>query len=108
MHVRGVVRWRILFSVLKWTLHQSLRPGDIGYLTYLHGTIYEQEYGYDITFEAYIGACLADFAHTFKPDKDRIWFAKRNNRIVGSISSPLTTRPTPIDARTEFCDSSRS
>jgi ribosomal protein S18 acetylase RimI-like enzyme len=73
-------------SVLKWTLRHSLTPGDIGYLTYLHGTVYAREYGYDTTFEAYVANGLAEFVESFDPKKDRIWFVEAKNRIVGSIA----------------------
>jgi len=73
-------------DTLNWTLRHSLRPGDIGYLTYLHGTLYKHEYGYDTTFEAYVAAGLADFVKSFKPERDRIWIAERNDRIIGSIA----------------------
>jgi ribosomal protein S18 acetylase RimI-like enzyme len=73
-------------GLLKWTLRQSLRPGDIGYLTSLHGIIYAREYGYDTTFEAYVAGGIADFIQSFKPGKDRIWVAQANHRIVGSIA----------------------
>jgi GNAT superfamily N-acetyltransferase len=73
-------------SVLKWTLRHSLRPGDIGYLTYLHGTVYAREYGYDTTFEAYVANGLAEFVESFDPNKDRIWLAEAKQRIVGSIA----------------------
>jgi N-acetylglutamate synthase-like GNAT family acetyltransferase len=73
-------------SVLKWTLRHSLKPGDIGYLTYLHGTVYAREYGYDTTFEAYVAGGLAEFAESFDPKKDRIWLVEAKHRIVGSIA----------------------
>jgi GNAT superfamily N-acetyltransferase len=77
---------RELLSVLKWTLRHSLRPGDIGYLTYLQGTVYAREYGYDTTFEAYVASGLAEFVESFDPKRDRIWLVEAKNRIVGSIA----------------------
>lgn len=71
---------------LKWTLRHSLRPGDIGYLTYLHGTVYSREYGYDTTFEAYVACGLAEFAQSFNPKRDRIWLAEAKHHIVGSVA----------------------
>lgn len=73
-------------GTLNWTLRHSLKQGDIGYLTYLHGTIYKQEYGYDTTFEAYVASGLAEFAGSSKPSRNRIWIAERNERIIGSIA----------------------
>jgi GNAT superfamily N-acetyltransferase len=71
---------------LKWTLRHSLRPGDIGYLTYLHGTVYAREYGYNTTFDAYVAGGLAEFAVSFDPKKDRIWLVEAKKRIIGSIA----------------------
>jgi GNAT superfamily N-acetyltransferase len=74
-------------SVLKWTLRHSLKPGDIGYLTYLHGTVYAREFGYDTTFEAYVASGLAEFVESFDPKKDRIWLVEaKKQRIVGSMA----------------------
>ena len=73
-------------SSSKWELRCCLKPGDVGYLTYLHGVLYEREYGYDQTFEAYVAGGLAEFVQSFSPDKDRIWLAEMDDRIVGSIA----------------------
>ena len=34
-----------------WKIRHYLKPGDIGYLTYIHGIYYAKEYGYDQTFK---------------------------------------------------------
>jgi GNAT superfamily N-acetyltransferase len=73
-------------SSKKWTIRHYLKPGDIGYLTYLHSILYAKEYGYDITFEAYVAKGLAESVQSFSPDKDRIWLAEINDQIVGSIA----------------------
>jgi len=70
----------------KWKIRHRIKPGDIGYLTYLHGILYAKEYGYDQTFEAYVAGGLAEFVQSFNPSKDRIWLAEANGRIIGSIA----------------------
>jgi len=77
--------WGNLMKV-EWTIRNCLKPGDIGYVTCLHGSLYEKEYGYDQTFEAYVAGGLAESVQSFSPDKDRIWLAETNGRIVGSIA----------------------
>lgn len=77
---------------MKWVLRQSLRPGDLGYLTYLHGVIYAREYAFDTKFEAYVASGIADLIQSFNPKKDRIWLAEVNQRIVGSIAIVERTR----------------
>jgi ribosomal protein S18 acetylase RimI-like enzyme len=71
---------------MKWKVRHTIRPGDIGYLTYLHGIVYAQEYKYDTTFEAYVANGIAEFIQSFEPKKDRIWLAETRNRIIGSIA----------------------
>jgi N-acetylglutamate synthase-like GNAT family acetyltransferase len=71
---------------LKWTLRHTLRPGDLGYLITLHGTVYAQEYGYDTTFEAYVAQGIAEFINSLNPRRDRIWLAESDRSIVGSIA----------------------
>jgi GNAT superfamily N-acetyltransferase len=48
--------------------------------------LYAKEYGYDQTFEAYVASGLAEFVQSFSSDKDRIWLAETNGRIIGSIA----------------------
>ena len=73
-------------SSKKWKIRHYLKPGDIGYLTYLHGILYAKEYGYNQTFEAYVANGLAEFVQSSSPDKDRIWLAEINDQIIGSIA----------------------
>jgi GNAT superfamily N-acetyltransferase len=67
-------------------LRTALRPGDLGYLTYLHGILYAREYGWDPTFEAYVAAGLAEFVLDHDRARERIWLAERGDEIVGSIA----------------------
>ncbi|MDH5482906.1 MAG: GNAT family N-acetyltransferase [Candidatus Bathyarchaeota archaeon] len=71
---------------VKWEIRHRIKPGDVGYLTYLHGTLYAKEYGYDETFEAYVACGLAEFVNLFNTNKDRIWLAETKGRIIGSIA----------------------
>ncbi len=67
-------------------LRHHIQPGDIGELIRLHGIIYEQEYGFDKTFEAYVAKGIADFVLNYNPKKERLWLAEMDNLIVGSIA----------------------
>ena len=66
-------------------IRSHLEPGDIGYITYLHGLLYSQEYGLDYTLEGYVAAGLAQFVQTFDPRKDCLWIAEMEGQMVGSI-----------------------
>lgn len=66
-------------------IRHDLKPGDIGYLTYLHGILYAKECGWDHTFEAYVAGPLAEFAKS-RNDRERIWIVEKGGKIVGSIA----------------------
>ena len=66
-------------------IRTELKPGDIGYLAYLHGVLYANEYGWDYTFEAYVAGPLAEFAR-FHTGRDRIWIVENNGSVSGSIA----------------------
>ena len=66
-------------------IRSHLEPGDIGYITYLHGLLYSQEYGLDYTLEGYVAAGLAQFVQSFEARKDCLWIAETEGRMVGSI-----------------------
>ncbi|MEN3331917.1 MAG: hypothetical protein V7641_1282 [Blastocatellia bacterium] len=65
-------------------IRHDLRPGDIGYLIFLHGVLYAEEYGWDHTFEAYVAGPLAEFAK-FQTDRQRLWIVEKDGKVAGSI-----------------------
>jgi N-acetylglutamate synthase-like GNAT family acetyltransferase len=67
------------------TLRTSLQPGDLGGIVRLHGTVYARECGFDPTFEAYVAGPLADFVRSHS-DRERLWIAERDGRLVGCIA----------------------
>lgn len=67
------------------TLRTDLRPGDIGYIIYLHGVVYAREYGFDHTFEAYVAGPLSEFARAASV-RERLWIAEWDGRIVGCVA----------------------
>ncbi|NYT01605.1 MAG: GNAT family N-acetyltransferase [Methanosarcinales archaeon] len=67
------------------TIRHDLRPGDVGYITYLHGSIYGREQGWDHTFDAYVAVPLSSFAMSHTP-REQIWIVEQEGRIVGSAA----------------------
>jgi GNAT superfamily N-acetyltransferase len=66
-------------------VRHDLKPGDIGYLTYLHGVLYAEECGWDYTFEAYVAGPLAEFAKSRK-GRERIWVVEKDGIVAGSVA----------------------
>ncbi|HET9825350.1 MAG TPA: GNAT family N-acetyltransferase [Chitinophagaceae bacterium] len=67
------------------TIRTELKPGDIGYVIYLHGLLYKNEYNYGIEFETYVAAGLAEFYDRYDPLKDRVWICEHENKIIGFL-----------------------
>jgi len=67
-------------------VYRSRQPGDIGHIIYRHGVLYAQEYGFDETFDLYVGKPLIAFAENFDPATENLWMAEKNGAIVGSMA----------------------
>ena len=67
------------------TIRIGLQPGDIGYLIYLHGVLYAQEYNLDRTFEGDVAIKYGEFAKIYDARKDYFAVAELDGKIVGSI-----------------------
>ncbi len=68
------------------TYRHNITPGDIGYIIYLHGFIYGNESDFSTDFEKYVIKTFYDFLEKYSPEKDRIWMAEYNNKIVGCVA----------------------
>lgn len=71
-------------------IRTHLEPGDLGTIVALHGTLYAREYGFDTTFEAYVAGPLAEFVLRAS-ERERLWVAERDGRMVGSIAIVAAT-----------------
>lgn len=66
-------------------IRTTLFPGDLGYVAYLHGTIYAHEYQYGKGFESYVLEGLAGFLQQYDPEKDKVWICEAANNIIGFL-----------------------
>jgi len=67
-------------------IRTELKPGDIGYLIYLHGKIYHEEKQHGIEFEVYVAEGFIRFFKNYDPRRDRIWICEHQSRIIGSVA----------------------
>lgn len=68
------------------TIRTTLMPGDLGYVAYLHGRIYDRESGYGIGFESYVLQGLGEWGHSYDPEKDRVWICEDGEQMVGFLA----------------------
>ena len=61
------------------------QPGDMGWVTSVHGAVYAQEYGWDMSFEALVGKITAEFIENFDAKRERCWIAELDGERVGSV-----------------------
>lgn len=61
------------------------QPGDMGWVTYRHGVLYAQEYGYDARFEALVAKIVGEFIEQLDPARERCWIAEKDGEIAGAV-----------------------
>ena len=61
------------------------RPGDMGWVMFRHGILYEREYGWDERFEALVGEIVVNFIKDFDAARERCWIAEMDGESVGSV-----------------------
>jgi peptidyl-dipeptidase Dcp len=64
-------------------IRTELLPGDLGYVLYLHGSIYGKENDYGRPFEVYVAEGLLEFARRYDSSMDRVWVCEHDGVIMG-------------------------
>lgn len=67
------------------SIRTELRPGDIGYVTYMHGSLYSKEYNYGLQFESYVARGLCEFYEKYNPERNHIWACEHKDRMIGFL-----------------------
>jgi len=61
------------------------KPGDMGWVMFRHGILYQSEYGWDERFEALVGEIVVNFIRDFDAKRERCWIAEMDGERVGSV-----------------------
>ncbi|MEL6536883.1 MAG: GNAT family N-acetyltransferase [Bacteroidota bacterium] len=64
------------------TFRTEIQDGDLGWMVYMHG----RHYSFGVPFECYVAETLAAFFREFDPEKERIWFAEVEGKVVGTLA----------------------
>ena len=72
-------------SLADISIRTDLRPGDIGYVIYMHGVLYGKEYQYGIQFETYVAKGLCEFYEEYDPRRNRVWICEHREKIIGFL-----------------------
>ena len=67
------------------SIRHERQPGDLGRVISLHAELYAREYGFGIGFETYAVETVAEYLQLDRPDRDRVWIAEMDGRMVGCI-----------------------
>ncbi|MFC9973377.1 GNAT family N-acetyltransferase [Spirillospora sp. NPDC127200] len=64
---------------------RGLRPGDLGWVVARNGALYDEECGWDRSYEALVAEVVADFGRGHDPKRENAWIAEVDGEPVGSI-----------------------
>lgn len=67
------------------SIRNEFKPGDMGYIIYLHGKLYHEEYNFGVMFEPYVAEGLIKLYNNYDPSLDKIWICEHNGRMVGTV-----------------------
>jgi peptidyl-dipeptidase Dcp len=67
------------------SIRTELRPGDLGYVTHMHGRLYHKEYDYGLQFESYVAKGLCEFYEKYNPERNRVWVCEHNDLMIGFL-----------------------
>lgn len=66
-------------------LIRPFKAGELGWITWRHCVLYNQEYGFDGTFEYYLLAGMVQYLRDLK-GRGEVWVAECGGTVVGSIA----------------------
>jgi GNAT superfamily N-acetyltransferase len=66
-------------------IRRADRPGDLGWVVMAHGEVCDQQFGWNVDFEALVAQIVADFASGHDLDREAAWIAEVDGERAGCI-----------------------
>jgi GNAT superfamily N-acetyltransferase len=57
----------------------------LGWITHRQAVLYQEEYGWDWTYEGLVGQILGNFVAHFDASREDAWIAELEGQVVGSV-----------------------
>ena len=73
-------------------------PGVVGKITEIHAVFYNENWGFDASFETQVGSELSEFVSKFDGSRDGLWVATKDGIFAGSVA---------IDGQQAYTDGAR-
>ncbi|WP_067823040.1 bifunctional helix-turn-helix transcriptional regulator/GNAT family N-acetyltransferase [Actinomadura kijaniata] len=61
------------------------RPGDLGWVVHRNGVLYDEECGWDSSYEALVASVVAAYVEHHDPERENAWIAEVDGEPVGSV-----------------------
>ncbi|WP_433472999.1 bifunctional helix-turn-helix transcriptional regulator/GNAT family N-acetyltransferase [Spirillospora sp. CA-142024] len=61
------------------------RPGDLGWVVERNGALYDEECGWDRTYEALVASVVADYVRGHDPERENAWIAESGGDRLGAV-----------------------
>lgn len=69
----------------RFVVRRADRPGDLGWVVMAHGEVYDQQFGWDTSFETLVARIVADFATDHDPAREAAWIAEVDGERAGCV-----------------------
>jgi GNAT superfamily N-acetyltransferase len=81
-------------------------PGDLAFIAHRQMRMYNQEYGWDWTYEGLACEILGRFVREFEASREAAWIAARDDEILGSVFLMKTDDPRTAKLRLLYVEPS--
>lgn len=67
-------------------IRTDMQARDVNRVIQLHGSLYQQEFGYGFAFESYVAAGMYEFLRHYDPERSCFWLCEHAHALVGCLA----------------------